>query len=346
MLLEMPSIRAFIKGVSFRTLSSPFLLEQGVKKIARTGLLPILNFHRISDSPGHLDDAISPHVFDDLIVWLQTHFDIVTFEDMDAGRKRGKPPVILSFDDGYRDFAENAAPILRARSVKANVNIIPSCVESGIPPNNILIRDFIQQAPAALLRETPLPGLPAGADPDRRTLSGLRASAAFKNQPMEVQKRQWSEISPRIERYDGLRMTALMSKKDILQLADEVEFGAHSFEHATMNLETAGYLRSDAARCQSWWRGLTGRDFTIYAFPNGAAAQGQAEIVLDAGYKNVLLVADVFSKAGGAVHNRVTMTARSGGEARVRALGWPRSWLYAARRWGRAPGSVSIAAEP
>ena len=95
---------------------------------------------------------------------------------------------MLSFDDGYKDFIEVAVPLLEKRRIRVNHNVVPGCVESGRPPMNVELQDFIASAPAALLRETPLPGMPQGADPDRRERSCLIASAALKAKPIAEQK--------------------------------------------------------------------------------------------------------------------------------------------------------------
>jgi peptidoglycan/xylan/chitin deacetylase (PgdA/CDA1 family) len=47
-----------------------------------------------------------------------------------------EPPLILSFDDGYKDFIEVVVRILERHRVIANQNIVVNSVESGRPPMN------------------------------------------------------------------------------------------------------------------------------------------------------------------------------------------------------------------
>ncbi len=324
-------MRSAFKQVGFRTLGSGFFLERRIADIIRKDELPILNFHKVNDAPAQAYEATSPAIFDDIIGWLGQFFEFATFNDLDPARPHKHPAVILSFDDGYRDFVEIVAPILRKHGVRANMNVIPGCVESGLPPRNVILKDFIAQAPSALLRETPLPGLPDGADPDRRVESGLRASAAFKNMPIQEQDAAWPAILPLIEKFDGFRPTEMMTHAHIAQALDEHEFGLHSFEHATMKVETLDYLRTDVQKCRAWWSDATGRDSRIYAFPNGAATPEQVQVVSENGFSTILLVGEQFSSAANQVHPRITMFARDKYEARVRALGGAR-----ARRTERA----------
>jgi peptidoglycan/xylan/chitin deacetylase (PgdA/CDA1 family) len=118
----------------------------------------------------------------------------------------------------------------------------------------------------------------------------------------------------------------MMRREHILQLIGEVEFGLHSFEHATMTAESEHYLRDDLSRCRIWWNELTGRDPEIYAFPNGAAEEHHVSIVCEAGYSTVLLVGEHLSRPNHNIHPRLTMFGRTGAEVRVRALGGP--WFF------------------
>ena len=162
---------------------------------------------------------MSSACLDDLIAWLKRRFRIVVFGDLATFEPGGKPPLILSFDDGYKDFIDNAAPILEKHGVRVNQNVLPGAIESGLPPLNVMLQDFIASAPAALLREAPLPGLPQGADPERRCASCLRASAALKNRPISEQKAIFTELQRTFSRFEGFRPTAMMSLEEVRQIS-------------------------------------------------------------------------------------------------------------------------------
>src|SRR5215475_3481725 len=90
--------------------SSP-MLGARLGRIERAGALTILNFHRVDDRHVSSYGAIAPRYFDELVGWLKSRFRIVTFRDLRELAPHGKPPLILSFDDGYRDFVDVVAPI-------------------------------------------------------------------------------------------------------------------------------------------------------------------------------------------------------------------------------------------
>ncbi len=300
--------------------SSP-MLSARLGRIERAGALTILNFHRVDDRHLSSYSAIAPRHFDELVGWLKSRFRIVTFRDLGELVPHGKPPLILSFDDGYRDFVDVVAPILERYGVAANQNVIPSSIETGRPPLNVILQDFIGQAPASLLKEITITGLSSPLDPDDRSASGLSASAALKSRPIGEQKDIIAGLEAAFRKFDAFSTVPMLTLDHVRQVAGIHEIGAHSFEHATMEAETADYLRADAARCRDWFRRYLASEPEVYAFPNGSARPGQSEIVRDSGYQTVLLVGERFSRPQGWLHPRFTMYGDSAGELRFRALG-------------------------
>jgi len=97
--------------------------------------VPILMYHRIAaDGPRDLARwRLSAAAFAEQMRWLRRHgYHAVTSDDMRRHRARGHPlagrPVMISFDDGYRDFHEQAWPILRANDLTAEVFIVTDLV--------------------------------------------------------------------------------------------------------------------------------------------------------------------------------------------------------------------------
>ena len=88
-------------------------------------------------------------MFDELLSFVNRHFAVVTLSQLRA--PTAKPKLILSFDDGYRDFLLHAVPILKRHGLHVNQNVIPRCIESGLPPLNVIAADFVGKAPVELL---------------------------------------------------------------------------------------------------------------------------------------------------------------------------------------------------
>ena len=123
--------KALLKPAIVSVVGSRAVLAAQLRRVARTGRPTILNLHRVDDRTASTFEALDPHLFDELLRWLTQSFTLTTFGELsDLTHRDDKPPLILSFDDGYKDFIDVVAPILDAHSVRANQNVIPRCIES------------------------------------------------------------------------------------------------------------------------------------------------------------------------------------------------------------------------
>lgn len=315
-------VKQAVKTLISWGLQGDFSVKLRLRALRRARALTILNLHRVTDSRGSCA-SISASLFDDLLPWLKQRFSLVGFDELSRLSASDKPPMLISFDDGYKDFIDIAAPILEKHRVRVNQNIVPAMIESGRPPMNVILQDFINCAPAALLREVPLPGLPSGADPDNRARSCLICSAVFKAQPIAAQKAQFSQLQPQLERLDSFRPTPVMTIEEVRQIAGFHWLGAHSFEHASMAAESDNYLKDDVRKCREYFLERLNFAPSVYAFPNGSYRAGQPEIVHAEGIAHVLLGESRYSRLDAWSHFRFNFYAESQAEARARALGWP-----------------------
>jgi peptidoglycan/xylan/chitin deacetylase (PgdA/CDA1 family) len=310
-----------VKQFALTYLASPWRLRRRLERLSRTDAVTILSLHRVAPADGSSYPPMDPGLFDRLLAFCQSHFEVVVFAELAAKRKSGKPRLILSFDDGYKDFLEYAVPIMDKHGVRANQNIIPACVEQGRPPLNVVAQDFIGQAPTSLLGEVDVPGLgriPAGEDRER---TGQSVSAFIKNKPMREQHLLAETLLPQFERMDGFRPTPMMSRSEVSQVAGMHELGAHSFEHATMGVEEDDYVADDARRCLDYFADVLKSPTTIYAFPNGSYRAEHPALVRAAGFETILLVDEDFSTAERREHPRFNIYGTSDRELRFRATG-------------------------
>ena len=75
----------------------------------------ILTYHSISEGDSPL--RISPSLFEEQVEWLRTNAHVTSLAEVVSALVEGKAvperTVVLTFDDGFRDFYSSAAPILR-----------------------------------------------------------------------------------------------------------------------------------------------------------------------------------------------------------------------------------------
>lgn len=320
-------LRAFVKHAALSALGSAPVVGCKIRRIAAYERLTILNLHRVAEHDASSYSPVDPRLFDELLRFVKRHFETVTFAEVAEARRGGRPKLILSFDDGYKDFIEVAAPLLDSHGVRANLNIIPACVESGQPPLNVIVQDFIGRAPAEAIERLVVPGFAISTPLRSRVALGNTLSAFLKQKPIAEQEAIGAILIEQLSRTSDFAPTPMMTLDEVSQVAAFHEIGAHSFAHANMAAETDDYLRVDLKRCRAWLWGKLGVPLNIYAFPNGSYRPGQIGIVRAAGVRDVLLVDEEFSSAGAHVHPRHTFDALSVPEMRFRATGaysWPK----------------------
>ncbi|HUT86262.1 MAG TPA: polysaccharide deacetylase family protein [Elusimicrobiales bacterium] len=87
--------------------------------------LPVLMYHKIGRPPKNSKFKklwVSPKKFERQINYLIKHkFTPINFSDLNNPEKLPKKPVLITFDDGYKDNYKVAYPILKEKNAKANI---------------------------------------------------------------------------------------------------------------------------------------------------------------------------------------------------------------------------------
>ena len=91
----------------------------------------ILMLHRVladdasAALPHRNELCVGQQTFEGLLRWLPRHFDCVSLMDLlkvhEQPRSNGRPKIALTFDDGWRDNAVNAFPLLQKYQVPASI---------------------------------------------------------------------------------------------------------------------------------------------------------------------------------------------------------------------------------
>jgi peptidoglycan/xylan/chitin deacetylase (PgdA/CDA1 family) len=120
-----------------------YFISRKVREIVPTGArtlnMPILMYHYVRTPPSMLADligyklSVSPDDFTAQMDWLAVNrYHPVDFNDMRAyfsgTSSLPSKPVVITFDDGYRDLYTTAFPILAAHRFKAVAYIVSSFV--------------------------------------------------------------------------------------------------------------------------------------------------------------------------------------------------------------------------
>jgi peptidoglycan/xylan/chitin deacetylase (PgdA/CDA1 family) len=106
-------------------------------------VVPILMYHRInvvSPSTPAITRGLTVHptVFARQMRWLRRHdYRTITqrelFDALMCGRRLGRRPILITFDDGYRDNFRNASPVLARHDMRATAYVISGRISGDDP---------------------------------------------------------------------------------------------------------------------------------------------------------------------------------------------------------------------
>jgi len=91
-------------------------------------------FHRVNPVRDELWDPMDVGKFDQCVRYLSKNYLVLTLEeacDKSFSGTPDKPIATISFDDGYRDNLEYAAPILQKYGCPASFYIVTDCIDKG-----------------------------------------------------------------------------------------------------------------------------------------------------------------------------------------------------------------------
>ena len=164
----------------------------GAGQTPRTLVLPILLYHRIDVLRPSLPAitrrlTVSPGDFAAQMEWLKRHgFHAVTelqaFDALERGAALPPKPVMITFDDGYRDVLWNASPVLERLGLPATSYVITGRI-SGPDPSFLTWGelDVLEQRGVAIGSHTVshLPLTQLGSDQALRELRDSRQALEY-----------------------------------------------------------------------------------------------------------------------------------------------------------------------
>ena len=293
-----------------------------LQKIRSENLVVVLSLHQISPHQNAFWPPLHPAIFDNLLRFLKENFELSLFSDLPETNSK-KPRAVLSFDDGYYNFIEYALPILNKHRIGANMNIIPSCVESGRPMWNIQLYDFLNAAPLSLVNAIRLAGFSYKLKNDNsreKLLFGLRISRFLKQRSRMERQDLWHSLENVMQKGE-FSLTRMMSRDDVKNIADKCEIGVHSHSHESMEFEDNAFFEDDLEKCRNYFHDKLDLPLTTYAFPNGSFRAEQIEVLRKSGIKHILLVGEDYAKKSGDIFPRFTIYGPSFIETKFQALG-------------------------
>jgi peptidoglycan/xylan/chitin deacetylase (PgdA/CDA1 family) len=234
---------------------------------------------------------VSPELFSLQLKFLKDHFDVITLGEavsrLSTGVLNGKSCVI-TFDDGYRDNYQFAAPLLAEYNLPATIFITYNAIQTGHFGWGIFDRTLLTTTSQLLdLQQFGLDKYSL-ADQAARELAVVTLHRLLKKKP-DVEKR--SVVEHVIANYgnDSVGERIMMNWEEVSALADSglVTIGAHTISHPILSRVSESQARYEIIEGKHLIEQKLGQAVDYFAYPNGQPEDIGLDVVAlvkEAGY--------------------------------------------------------------
>jgi peptidoglycan/xylan/chitin deacetylase (PgdA/CDA1 family) len=264
--------------------------------------LSILCYHRVLPEPHKSlyydpDLAVTPEAFRDHCRLLRDRFEVLPLSEALGIWKRraatGRPLAAITFDDGYRDNCEHAAPILAELGLRASFFVIAGLVGADEAPwydrlGRALGRLRPIDSAAAQVTVAGAPGSP------KRTSHNGRAARPDPRQTISAAKQLAPDVRKKLLDHhtamaglsdEDTSGDLIMTRQQVAALAGAGhEIGSHSLTHEILPLLDDDALRQETAESRRLLEECVGHPVRAFCYPNGDADNRVVSAVQSAGF--------------------------------------------------------------
>ena len=263
----------------------------------------ILNYHRISekktrDNLSDFDLGVSVQKFEKQIKYLNRNFSVISFSRAVNLLKNENDwprfPVVISFDDGYRDVYIHAFPVLEKYNLPAMVFVSTGIIEAGgffwwDILNDIVQSNHLQEIKLALGNCNDLEY-----ELDLRYLKSIHNKKLFLDKltgefkKLKGEKRdKLLNLLKNLLRHDKIKERETLSWGEIKELRKAgIEFGSHTHNHYLLTLEEEKTVEKELTYSKQQLEENLKEKIEYLSYPSGLYNPEIEKIVRRTGYQS------------------------------------------------------------
>jgi peptidoglycan/xylan/chitin deacetylase (PgdA/CDA1 family) len=255
-------------------------IEWILARLIRPRAVAILMYHGVCDQaalPPEINFHLPREEFEQQMRALKSRYRVISLDDVAAHLRDGKPlekAVVITFDDGYRNNALYAAPILKQSGFPYTVYVATAYVESRtwIPLNQIYWLWSEKRISSEQMRD---------------------ARKRIRGNPSGVRVPELAEVADRSSASSAAEESfAMLTWKELEGMASEgAAFGSHTHTHCNMAIESNERQREELNISKSLLESHLNAPVRSFAYPYGKNAQMSAparENIMRSGYSCAL----------------------------------------------------------
>jgi peptidoglycan/xylan/chitin deacetylase (PgdA/CDA1 family) len=250
--------------------------------------ITVVCFHRISDKTDYSYPSMTVNVFKGLIKYYNDNYSIILPKDVNC--KTSKPKLIITFDDGYKDFLTTALPVLVHYNVPAIMNVVVNSVLTGelfwTQKLSQIINNKVDLNESLII-----------------CLNGINKTYYLSKSNAEKTALELFHVLKQIkvklrnEIIDNLlsdsyrAMPPFILNVDDLKLClkNNILIGSHSFTHEILNADCSEVdISKEIKGSKLVLEEIIGKSVNVYASPNGILNERIIHSASEAGYKYFL----------------------------------------------------------
>lgn len=256
--------------------------------------LSTLIFHRVLPAQDPLfPDEVHAARFDAICSWVREWFNVLPLDEAAARLAEGTLParaLAMTFDDGYADNREVAAPILRRHSLPCTFFVATGFLDGGRMWNDTIIESMRESRLPVLdlrglhpqLDRLPLPDVPSR----RRAIDSVIGLAKYlppdERHVLVDAVAQRAEVVPRND--------LMMTSAQVRELRGMgLQVGAHTVSHPILRTLTRTQAQAEIESSKKKLEAILGEEVSVFAYPNGKPGEDYSpdnvEMVREAGFR-------------------------------------------------------------
>lgn len=241
--------------------------------------LSILIFHRVLESPDPLfPDLPDAYEFERMMIWVKSWFNVLPLTEAAARLERRSLParaLVVTFDDGYADNADIAAPILQRLGLTATVFVCPGFLDGGRMWNDDVIEAIrVSRRDALDLSCIGLGTLPLGSISQRRRAI-YRVLESIKHRPYDERARCVDMVVDAAGGRGGPDLMMTSAQVKLLRAAG-MGVGGHTVNHPILTRLTPESALAEIAEGKEQLEAIIGERIDAFAYPNGLPGRDYA----------------------------------------------------------------------
>ncbi len=258
--------------------------------------LSVLIFHRVLPEPDPLfPGEMHAARFDAVCGWVRGWFNVLPLDEAARRLAEGTLParaMAITFDDGYADNQQVAAPILRRHGLTATFFVATGFIDGGRMWNDTVI-ESIRRTTAGRIDLSDIEGLESlGALPRTRATDRRAPIEAVIGLVKYIEPAQRAVAVGGVARAGGAELpdNLMMSSQQVRDLHRQGQrIGAHTVHHPILARIAPAEARDEILRSKRTLEALLDGPVDLFAYPNGKPGQDyapeHAELVRDLGFK-------------------------------------------------------------